>query len=349
YQPDISLFHLKDSFSPGASDYYFRFGPSGNAGWIPVAGDWDGDGRDTIGLYEPGRSLFHLKNSFTPGASDQYFVFGPGGDAGWVPVAGDWDGDGRDTVGLYEPGRSQFHLKDSFTSGPADRYFVFGAANSGWTPMAGDWNGDGVDTIGLHQPDASLFHLKDSFSSGPSDQYFNFGPVNGGWTPLAGDWDGVDNGGGSTIPEVVDSSDTRFNDRDFMGNDGLGLIARQLTDDGVVSQIATASPVTRSTDFVLRGYVGNGGSFYVDTQDAYDLRVSRDAEVTLRLRGFDHPVGLILTPGGSTLPIANTGERSVTVNVPASGKLRFQVETRVFSLDVDREMQTYQIEVEVRM
>jgi hypothetical protein len=42
YQGDISLFHLKDSFTPGASDQYFAFGPGGDAGWIPLSGDWDG-------------------------------------------------------------------------------------------------------------------------------------------------------------------------------------------------------------------------------------------------------------------------------------------------------------------
>ena len=39
YQPDISLFHLKDTFTPGASDQFFQFGPGGNAGWPPLTGD----------------------------------------------------------------------------------------------------------------------------------------------------------------------------------------------------------------------------------------------------------------------------------------------------------------------
>nr|WP_161501186.1 SdrD B-like domain-containing protein [Rhodopirellula sp. SM50] len=192
YQGDISLFHLKESFTPGPSDQYFGFGPGGNAGWTPVVGDWNGDGIDTIGLYQPDISLFHLKDSFTPGASDQYFAFGPGGNAGWIPLAGDWNGDGTDTIGLYQPDISLFHLKDSFTPGASDHYFAFGpGGNAGWIPLAGDWNGDGVDTIGLYQPDISLFHLKDSFTPGASDQYFAFGPGgNAGWTPLAGDWNG---------------------------------------------------------------------------------------------------------------------------------------------------------------
>ena len=192
YQPDLSLFHLKNTFEAGASDQYFAFGPGSNAGWIPLTGDWNGDGVDTIGLYQPDISLFHLKDSFTAGASDQYFAFGPGGSAGWIPLAGDWNGDGTDTIGLYQPDTSLFHLKNSFTAGASDQYFAFGpGGNAGWTPLAGDWNGDGTDTIGLYQPDTSLFHLKDSFTAGASDQYFAFGPGgNAGWTPLVGDWNG---------------------------------------------------------------------------------------------------------------------------------------------------------------
>ncbi|MFK8115500.1 MAG: hypothetical protein AB8B91_25110, partial [Rubripirellula sp.] len=191
YQPDLSLFHLRDSLTTGVADQYFAFGPSGNAGWTPLSGDWNGDGIDTIGFYQPDLSVFHLKDSFTPGASDQYFAFGPSGNAGWIPLAGDWNGDGIDTVGLYQPDVSLFHLKDSFTPGASDQYFAFGpGGNAGWTPLVGDWDGDGVDTIGLYQPDLSLFHLKDSFTPGASDQYFAFGPGNAGWTPLTGDWNG---------------------------------------------------------------------------------------------------------------------------------------------------------------
>ncbi len=195
YQPDVSLFHLKNSFTPGASDQYFAFGPGGNAGWIPLVGDWNGDGIDTIGLYQPDISLFHLKDSFTPGGSDQYFAFGPGG-GGWVPLAGDWNGDGIDTIGLYQPDQSIFHLKDSFAAGNSDHYFAYGpGGNAGWIPLTGDWNGDGTDTVGLYQPDVSLFHLKNTLATGGSDQFFAFGPGgNAGWTPMVGDWnrDGTD-------------------------------------------------------------------------------------------------------------------------------------------------------------
>ncbi|QDV81866.1 SdrD B-like domain-containing protein [Planctomycetes bacterium TBK1r] len=192
YQGDISLFHLNSELATGASVDYTLFGPDNDAGWIPLAGDWDGDGTDTVGLYQPSTSMFHLVNSLGQGTSDQLFAFGPSGNAGWIPLAGDWDGDGVDTIGLYQPDISLFHLKNSFGSGSSDIYAFFGpSGDAGWTPLAGDWNGDGTDTIGLYQPDLSLFHLSNSFAGGASDIYVAFGASgNVGWTPLVGDWNG---------------------------------------------------------------------------------------------------------------------------------------------------------------
>jgi hypothetical protein len=55
----------------------------------PVAGDWNSDGIDTVGLFDPtGKWL--LKNANTPGAPDAgVFSYGQGQSR---PLAGDWDG-----------------------------------------------------------------------------------------------------------------------------------------------------------------------------------------------------------------------------------------------------------------
>lgn len=47
----------------------FRYGPT-NGVWLPVAGDWNGDRVDTIGLYEPDAPLMHMRNSNTAGVAD---------------------------------------------------------------------------------------------------------------------------------------------------------------------------------------------------------------------------------------------------------------------------------------
>ena len=52
YDPLTSTFYLRNSNSPGLADLTFIYGPAG-AGSMPLVGDWNGDGVDTIGLYDP--------------------------------------------------------------------------------------------------------------------------------------------------------------------------------------------------------------------------------------------------------------------------------------------------------
>ena len=64
------------------------FGRPGRGG-LPVAGDWDGDGRDGIGVYEPGTAVFRLKHAPAAGSHDVKLRFGPRNN-GWQPLAGAW-------------------------------------------------------------------------------------------------------------------------------------------------------------------------------------------------------------------------------------------------------------------
>jgi hypothetical protein len=188
YDPAAARFHLKRVPATGAADLAVRFGPAGNP-WLPLAGDWNGDGVTTIGFYDPAAGLFRLKDSLAGGAADRRFALAPRGP-GWLPVVGDWDGDGDDGVGLYDPAASRFHLRDQAAAGPYDRVFVFGPAGAGWLPLAGDWDGDGDDTIGLYDPAASVFRLRNAPGGGPAQVVYAFGPPGRGWLPVAGDWDG---------------------------------------------------------------------------------------------------------------------------------------------------------------
>ena len=87
----------------GYADVTFAYGAAG-AGWKPIAGDWNGDGKDTMGLYDPSRSMFFLRNTTSlqgpddKGYADVAFTFG-GAGAGWLPIAGDWNGPGNSLHG----------------------------------------------------------------------------------------------------------------------------------------------------------------------------------------------------------------------------------------------------------
>ncbi len=188
YDPPDSLFELKSANSAGASVRVVRFGPRGN-GWIPLAGDWNGDGKTGIGFYDPASSLFRLKNAAAGGAADILLkVNAPSRHA--LPVVGDWDGDGKDTVGLYEPSTGTFYLKSSLTGAAFDLTFSFGSSSANLLPVAGDWDGDGRDSVGLFDPATSTFFLTNGTATAQPDLVFQFGPAGRNSLPVIGSWTG---------------------------------------------------------------------------------------------------------------------------------------------------------------
>jgi hypothetical protein len=189
YNPAAGVFHLRNTNSGGPADLTFAYGAAG-AGWIALAGDWDGNGTVTVGMYDPASSAFYLRNSNTPGSVDvPVFQYGPAG-AGWIPLVGDWDGDGDDTVGLYNPATGTFYLRNANTTGAADLTFVYGPAGMMWVPLVGDWDGDGDETVGLYNPATAVFYLRNTNGVGVADLTFVYGAAGVGWVPLVGDWDG---------------------------------------------------------------------------------------------------------------------------------------------------------------
>ena len=157
-----------------------------SSGVVPIVGDWDGDGVDTIGSYSPTTSTFFLRNSNTDGSPTITVAFGvPGVES--LPVRGDWTKSGKDAVGMYDPTTGSFHLQ----IGGTDKTFLFSASDAGvFFPLAGDWDGDGIDTVGLYGFSEGSFFLKNSNDANPATNIpvFTFGA--GGGIPIAGDWNG---------------------------------------------------------------------------------------------------------------------------------------------------------------
>jgi len=180
FRPGNGLLYLKNANTSGFADVAINYGLGGD---YPVAGDWDGNGTATIGVYRNGS--FYLRNSNTLGFADIVVPFGTPGDQ---PVVGDWNGDGVDTIGVYSNG--QFLLRNSNSAGTADVSFYLG--NPGDVGIAGDWNGDGSDTTGVFRPSNGVIFLKNLNTSGFADININYGLS--GDKPVTGDWnsDGID-------------------------------------------------------------------------------------------------------------------------------------------------------------
>jgi len=99
-----------------------------------VAGDWDGDGLDTIGVFRTMTNTWYLNNGLGPGTTAYEFMFGQIGD---LPVAEDWDGDGLDDIGLFRPSTGEWFFDTNF-DGIADLYNAgYGTGALGDVPVAG--------------------------------------------------------------------------------------------------------------------------------------------------------------------------------------------------------------------
>jgi hypothetical protein len=158
--------------------------------WVPLSGDWDGNGTDTVGLYDPSTSTWYLNNSTVGSLSSVTSFRTPPVPSSWIPITGDWNGDGRDSIGLYDPFNSKWYLNNRIDGSTSDLYVVqTPRVPSSWRPITGDWDGNGVDTIGLYDPFSSRWYLNNRLDGSTSNLVtFQTPAVPSTWIPIAGDW-----------------------------------------------------------------------------------------------------------------------------------------------------------------
>jgi hypothetical protein len=191
---------------------------------LPVVGDWDGDGKDDLGVFgpawqgdvrairrEPGlpdaqnRTLGRPKNvppeqadapvaprvmrrtsqgKLRSDVIDHVFRYGSEGD---LPVVGDWNGDGVKNIGLYRHGTWYLDVDGDGVWSDGDRYIEhFGGPDD--LPVVGDWDGDGVDEIGIYSAGVWRLDSNHNYQLDDQDRSFRFGGPDD--LPVVGDWDG---------------------------------------------------------------------------------------------------------------------------------------------------------------
>ncbi|HZN32732.1 MAG TPA: fibrinogen-binding protein, partial [Pirellulaceae bacterium] len=189
----------------------------------PVVGDWDGDGKDDIGIYGPewpgdrqhlanepglpdpqnavrmrpknvppderhatkGERLMRLTSSGQERSDliDHVFEFGSGGD---VPVSGDWNGDGIGSIGIFKNGQWRFDTDGDGRFSHGDEIAQFG--EEGDQPIVGDFNGDGIDEIGIYRAGRWIIDTNGNHQIDPEDQQLDLGDAT--QTPVVGDFNG---------------------------------------------------------------------------------------------------------------------------------------------------------------
>jgi hypothetical protein len=174
--------YLRNSNTQGIADISFFFG---NPGDLPMAGDFNGNGCDTVSIYRPSEARFYIINKLGSadaglGAADHSYLYGNPGDS---PFMGDWNGDGIDTPGLRRSSNGFVYLRNSNTQGVAEVEYFYG--NPGDLVFAGDWDNDGDDTLGLYRPSNGIVYLRNTNTTGNAEFIFSVG---GGMQVVGGDF-----------------------------------------------------------------------------------------------------------------------------------------------------------------
>jgi hypothetical protein len=226
--------------------------PSGSvpANAIPVVGDWNGDGRTTIGWFH--RGTWWLRTANSTGRSWRVFNYGTAGDQ---PVVGDWNRNGVDTIGVRRG--ETWHLRNSNDAGNGHISFRFGSASD--VGVTGDWNRDGRTTVGVKRGDR--WFLRNANSGGNADVSFTYGGASD--VAVTGDW----NGDGRTTVGVRRGSSWRLRNSNSAGGAHLvfdyGTTAqRPVAGDWNRDGRTTPGVATGIYDWRLRNANSGGGAHH---------------------------------------------------------------------------------------
>jgi len=157
----------------------------GQAGDIPVAGDWTGTGVKRAGVFRNGTWILDTNGDGVLNAGDQVVAFGQEGD---VPIVGDWTGSGKVKLGLFRSGAFILDLSghlSGIATGVADATFSFGQPDD--VPVVGDWNGSGIFKVGVFRNGSWLVDYNGDHLFNGLDKTYTYGQA--GDIPVTGSWD----------------------------------------------------------------------------------------------------------------------------------------------------------------
>ena len=175
---------------------------------MPLAGDFNKDGCDTVSIYRPSEARIYVINKLGAndgglGAADYDFYFGNTGDK---PFTGDFNNNGQNTVGLHRESAGFVYYRNTLTTGVAEIEFFYG--DPGDQIITGRWAQDptkGPDTVGIFRPSNGRFYLRFENSQGNANVDYPYG--NSDMAAVAGHF-GVLPGGDPAPPGTATTTTT---------------------------------------------------------------------------------------------------------------------------------------------
>ena len=130
------------------NDRSTQFATSAGTG-VPLAGDWDGNGTEDIGIYitagsNPDTFFLDLNNNgtFDGTPTDARFKLAQSAGVG-TPLVCDWNGDGKDDLGKQNSANNKFFIDKNgdraWSGAPDDRTTQFATSAGNGTPVLGVW------------------------------------------------------------------------------------------------------------------------------------------------------------------------------------------------------------------
>jgi len=138
---------------------------AGQPGDQPVLGDWDGDGKDTIGIYRNGHWLLTNDDIYlvAPEEFQGFEIESDFGNAKHQPVTGDWNGNGKDTLGVVSK-RGVYKVTNQLVA--IQNVLIINLDYGFNDAVVGDFDQDGDDEVGGAFGEAQFWHVNDIAQDG---------------------------------------------------------------------------------------------------------------------------------------------------------------------------------------